>query len=1522
MTKSYGKDYLPRLARTGLYDPSFEHDACGVGLVANIKGVKSREIITQGIEVLINLGHRGACGADPETGDGAGILVQMPHEFVAREFGRLGVSVPEPGAYGVGMVFLPRDDEQRAQCEELIESAVKGEGQALLAWRDVPVSPDQIGTLSARVMPVIRQFLVGRGDEVDDQSLFELKLLVIRKQIERAVAAAALEQQDDFYISSLSCNRLVYKGLIMAHQLQHFYHDLADPAMVTSFALVHSRFSTNTLGSWKLAHPYRFIIHNGEINTLRGNINWMTARERQFVSPLLGDDIRKIIPVSTPGQSDTATLDNALELLIASGRSLEHSMMMLIPEAWGDHIPMDQAKRDFYEYHSSLMEPWDGPALVIGTDGSKICAVLDRNGLRPCRYLVTTDDLLVMASETGVLDVPPENVLYKERIYPGRMFMIDTVRGEIVHDAELKAELVGRRPYGRWIKQNMVELNSQPKPERIDRRDPATLRRRQVAFGYSREDLRMILGPMAADGIEPTGSMGNDAPLAVLSENTPLLFSYFKQLFAQVSNPPLDAMREELVTSTRAMIGSERNLFEETPEHCRQLMLKEPILTDEQLEQIRRIDANGIRSTTLSILFDPRDAGSLEEAVDRVCEEAGEAVEEGYAILILSDRGVDAEHAPIPSLLATAAVHHHLIRLGTRTRVGLVVESGEPREVAHFALLLGYGAGAINPYLAFETLGNMREEMGEDAAEQAPLDYGTTVKNFIKASHKGIVKIMSKMGISTIQSYRGAQIFEAVGLNREFIDRYFTWTSSRIGGIGIADVERESRQRHAAAYLDGAVNGHLDLSPGGYYEWRRDGEYHMWNPSTIALLQDAAQNNSFDSYKRFADSANGYARKLCTIRGLLEFKELDTPLPLDDVEPAAEIVKRFATGAISLGSISREAHETMAIAMNRIGARSNTGEGGEDYHRYEADPNGDSRNSAVKQVASGRFGVTINYLAHAKDLQIKMAQGSKPGEGGQLPGRKISEYIGWVRSSTPGVELISPPPHHDIYSIEDLAQLIHDLKNSNPSARIHVKLVAEAGVGTIAAGVAKGHADVVLISGDSGGTGASPESSIKNAGLPWELGVAETQQVLVMNDLRGRIVVQTDGQIKTGRDVAIACLLGAEEFGMATAPLITMGCIMLRKCHLNTCSVGIATQDPELRKQFAGQPEYVINYIFFVAEELRQIMANMGFRTVNEMVGRTDSLDARKAVEHWKAQGLDFTDLLARPQVPDNVATFCCEKQDHRLEMALDNQLIELCAPALEHMSPVEVKLPISNSNRTVGTTLSSRVASRYGEEGLPEDTMQIRFEGSAGQSFAAFLARGITMYVDGDANDYFCKGLSGGKVIIRPPATSTFVPEENIIVGNVVLYGATAGQAFIRGIAGERFAVRNSGAEVVVEGVGDHGCEYMTRGRVVVLGPTGRNFAAGMSGGEAFVLDERGVFRDLCNTEMVYLEDLVEEADIAAVRRMIKDHLRYTGSANAERVLADWDEMLPRFVKVMPMAFKAALQEQQQAEAVASLAD
>ena len=1516
MAGRYKNVDLSEPTKQGLYDPQFEHAACGVGLVANIKGIKSHTVIKQGLEVLISLGHRGASGADPETGDGAGVLVQMPHEFFAKECARLGIALPERGQYGVGAVFLPQDPAQRVECERIIERVTEEEGQKFLGWRDVPVSPDAIGTLAARIQPVIRQFFVRQAEGSKDRIPLELRLYIIRKQIEKRVTAAGMKDGPNFYICSLSSNQVVYKGLIMAYQLEHFYHDLSDETMMTSFVMVHSRFSTNTLGSWKLAHPYRYIIHNGEINTLRGNINSMAARESMFSSPLLGDEVKKLIPIITPGQSDTATLDNALELLLASGRSLPHAMMMLIPEAWADHIPMQQAKKVFYEYHSCLMEPWDGPALVIGTDGTKVCAILDRNGLRPCRYLVTRDDILVMASETGVLDIPDEKIAYKWRIQPGRMFLLDTELGRVVDDAEIKAHLSGQRPYGQWLKDYKVTMDKLPEPSHVHEPDFDTLLQRQKTFGYTLEDLRMILEPMAINGAEPVGSMGNDTPLAVLSDRNPLLFNYFKQLFAQVSNPPLDAIREELVTSVETFIGSEGNLFEETPEQCHQLKLDEPFLTNHDLEKIRSIDRGRLRSRTLPTLFRPGDGpGALKRAMDDLCELASTAVREGCTILVLSDRGVDRHHAPIPSLLATGGVHHHLIREGIRTKVGLVIESGEPREVAHFAVLFGYGAGAINPYLAFETMAHMADQQ----LYQSKLAYETAEKNFIRALHKGVIKVMSKMGISTLQGYRGAQIFEAVGLSQAFIDRYFTWTPSRIGGIGIGEIEEEYRRRHAFGYLDPMIVGDTDLQLGGQYQWWHDGEYHMWNPDTIAKLQNATRANSVKSFEEFTEFVDSENKRLCTIRGLLEFKKLAEPIPLEEVEPAKEIVKRFATGAASLGSIGREAHETLAMAMNRIDARSNTGEGGEDYHRYTADRNGDSRNSAIKQVASGRFGVTTNYLANAKDLQIKMAQGSKPGEGGQLPGPKVDEYIGWVRSSTPGVELISPPPHHDIYSIEDLAQLIHDLKNSNPNARIHVKLVAEAGVGTIAAGVSKGHGDVVLISGDSGGTGASPESSIKHAGLPWELGVAETQQVLVMNDLRGRIVVQTDGQLKTGRDVAIAALLGAEEFGFATAPLIVLGCIMLRKCHLNTCSVGIATQDPELRKRFAGQPEHLINYFFFVAEQLRQIMAGLGFRTVNEMIGRMDKLDTRKAIDQWKAKGLDFSNLLHIPQVPKGVATYHCQTQDHGLRKALDHQLIEKSQSALEHGTPVHIDTPIRNLNRAVGTMLSYEVAKRHGEEGLPEDTIQISLKGSAGQSFAAFLAKGISMTVEGDANDYFCKGLSGGKVVIVPPRESTFVPEDNVIVGNVALYGATGGQAFIHGIAGERFAVRNSGAEAVVEGVGDHGCEYMTRGKVVVLGPMGRNFAAGMSGGEAYVLDESGRFESLCNIEMVDLEHVEAEEDKAALRRMIEGHLHHTGSANAERVLSAWDETLPRFVKVMPRDYKRVLAERKQNDRLAT---
>jgi len=1507
MSQDYRFPDLPRLTKQGLYDPRQEHDACGVGLVANITGEKSHKIIDQGVEVLINLGHRGARGADPKTGDGAGILIQLPHEFFQREALQHDISLPHRGEYAVGMVFLPQEPHQRHRCETIIEQSTAAEGMTFLGWRDVPVNPDAIGVLAAQAMPRIRQFFVQRPRGVEDEYHFELKLFVLRKVIFNAISDSDMQDKDDFYVCSLSSRTIVYKGLLVADQIEPFYHDLTHESVVSAFALVHSRFSTNTLGTWKLAHPYRFVIHNGEINTLRGNINWMNARERMFASKELGSDIKKLLPIiASGGQSDTASFDNALELLLATGRSLPHALMMLIPEAWADHIPMDAPRRAFYEYHSALMEPWDGPALIIGTDGTQVCAILDRNGLRPCRYLVTTDNLLVMASETGVLDVPPEKVRFKSRIQPGRMFLLDTKEGRLIEDEEIKAQLTSRHPYEEWILSQRVVLDDLPAAKEVHGFDGETLVDRQKAFGYTNEDIDMILEPMGSTGGEPIGSMGNDTPIAVLSDMNPLLYSYFKQLFAQVSNPPLDAIREELVTSLETFIGSEQNLFEETPQHVHQLRLKEAFLTNEELAKIREIDAGSIRSRTLSTLFDAAaDEGAMSGALDRLCAGASQAVKDGASILILSDRGVGREHVAIPALLAVGAVHHHLIREGTRTKVGIVVESAEPREVHHMAVLIGYGAGAINPYLALETL----EDLCSRGMMTREVDFHTAEKNYVKALHKGVLKVMSKMGISTLQSYRGAQIFEAVGLAQDFVDQYFTWTPSRIGGVGVDDIERETRNRHAYAYPDRAIAGILDLKPGGYYQWRRDGEYHMYNPDTISLLQHSTRSGNFESFQQFTKLIDEENRRLCTIRGLLDFKP-GSSIPIDEVESSAEIVKRFATGAASLGSISREAHETMAIAMNRIGARSNTGEGGEDYHRYMPDGNGDSRQSAIKQVASGRFGVTANYLAHSTDLQIKMAQGSKPGEGGQLPGHKVDEYIGWVRHTTPGVELISPPPHHDIYSIEDLAQLIHDLKNANPEARIHVKLVSEFGVGTIAAGVSKGHGDVVLISGDSGGTGASPESSIKNAGLPWELGVAETQQVLVLNDLRGRIVVQTDGQLKTGRDVAIAALLGAEEFGFATAPLIVMGCIMLRKCHLNTCSVGIATQDPELRARFAGQPEHVINYFFYVADELRAIMAELGFRTVNEMIGRVDMLDGRQAVEHWKARGLDFSALLHRPNVPSGVATYCKETQDHSLDRALDHQIIEMVRPALDEKQPVSIDLEIHNSNRTVGSMLSNQIASRYGEDGLPDGTINLKFHGSAGQSFGAFLARGVTATVEGDANDYFCKGLSGGTVIIQPPTVSSFTAEENILVGNTVLYGATGGRAYIRGIAGERFAVRNSGAETVVEGVGDHGCEYMTGGRVVVLGRTGRNFAAGMSGGEAFVLDEHGVFEALCNPDMVDLERVESEEDKAALRDLLQGHRDATGSVNAARVLDDWDGMLPKFVKVMPRDYKRVLAE------------
>ncbi|MBI2890860.1 MAG: glutamate synthase large subunit [Nitrospirae bacterium] len=1493
--------------RYALYDPAYEHDACGVGFIAQMKGEASHAIVEKGIQILNNLTHRGACGCDPLTGDGAGIMIQMPHAFMERVGEENGFRRPKPGRYAAGLVFLPRIEAERVACSAWFEEIVRREGQQLLGWRDVPVDPSQCGKVARTSIPHIRQIFIAAGRRVRSQDAFERKLLVIRKQIENKVRASGLKARELFHVPSLSSRTLIYKGLLISHQIPRFYLDLNAPDLMSAIAMVHQRFSTNTFPSWDRAHPYRYICHNGEINTLRGNINWMHAREALFRSPLFGRDISKILPVITPGGSDSAMFDNALELLVHTGRPIAHAIMMMIPEAWQNDRFMDDAKRGFYEYHACLMEPWDGPASIAFCDGRVIGAVLDRNGLRPSRYVVTRDDHVVMASEVGVLDVPPEDIVLKGRLQPGRMFLVDTAKGRIVPDGEIKDEIASRRPYAAWMKRNLVPLEDLPRVRRSH--GPLSteeLGRAQRVFGYTLEDLRLIMAPMALNGQEAVGSMGVDTPLAVLSNRPQLVFNYFKQLFAQVTNPPIDPLREDLVMSVRTTLGPERNLFEATPTHARHLRITSTTLSNEELERLKGIRAKGMRAEVLPILFPTAEGETgLERALEALCAAAARSVKAGVTHLILSDRGFGLERVPIPSLLAVSAVHHHLIRGGLRVKCALILESGEPREINHFSLLMGYGCGAFNPYVAYDTIREMVREgiiRGEEPEE--------AVKQYRKAIDKGVLKVATKMGISTLQSYRGAQIFEVVGLRQDVVDRYFTWTTSRVQGVGLDVIARESLSRHRAAFGPDSELSH-ELDVGGVYQWRRRGEYHLINPDTVAKLQHAVRETEPTSYREFAEMINDQSRRLCTLRGLLKFKTARTPLPPDQVEPAKEIVKRFATGAMSLGSISRETHETLAIAMNRIGAKSNTGEGGEDAERYIPDPNGDSRRSAVKQVASGRFGVTINYLVHADDLQIKIVQGAKPGEGGQLPGHKVSEYIAKVRCSVPGVGLISPPPHHDIYSIEDISQLIHDLKNANSKARIHVKLVAEVGVGTVAAGVAKAKADVVLISGFEGGTGASPLTSIQHAGLPWELGVAETQQVLVMNGLRSRIVVQTDGKIMTGRDVAVAALLGAEEFGFSTAPLVSLGCVMMRVCHLNTCPVGIATQDPVLRQKFAGKAEHVINYFFFVAEELREIMARLGFRTVAEMIGRVDRLEPRDAVDHWKAKGVDLSALLARAANPFRVSLHCTEKQDHGLDQAMDHELIRLAKEAIEEKKPVEIRFPIQNSNRCVGTMLSGEIAKRYGDEGLPKETVQCYFKGSAGQSFGAFLAHGVSLTLEGDANDYIGKGLSGGRIVAFPPRESRFKAEENILIGNVALYGATAGEAYFRGIAGERFAVRNSGAVAVVEGVGDHGCEYMTRGTVVVLGRTGRNFAAGMSGGVAYVMDTDRTFKTRCNLGMVELQKLTGPDDQAELRRVVQRHVQFTGSAVGRKLLDQWERAIKRFVKVMPVEYKKILQKQ-----------
>ena len=1489
----------------GLYDPANEHDACGVGFVANIKGRKSHAIIENGLTILKKLVHRGACGCEENTGDGVGMLVQMPHEFYKRICPESGIDLPEYGQYGSGLVFLPVDPAQSDRIQAIVEETIKAEGQIFLGWRTVPTDSSTLGPTALAGEPTFKQIFIGRGDHVADEMTFERKLFVIRKLIEKAVATSDLSEKNYFYIPSLSHRTFIYKGMLTVTQLELMYPDLLQDDFVSAVALVHQRFSTNTFPAWKLAHPFRFVAHNGEINTVRGNANWMRAREALCDSDLFGDDLKKLFPIAIEGGSDSATFDNVMEFLHMSGRPLSHVMLMMIPEAWSGHETMSDELKAFYEYHACLMEPWDGPASTAFTNGDVIGAVLDRNGLRPSRYYVTKDDMVVMASEVGVLDIPPEDIVIKDRLHPGRIFLVDMKQGRIIDDAELKSQFAQEHPYREWLDQNLISVQNLPATEHVAGHDEETLLQRQQAFGYTHEDLRVLLAPKAAKGAEPVGSMGSDAALAVLSNRSRLLYDYFKQLFAQVTNPPLDGIREEMVTQLSTTIGAEANLLQPTSESCRQIKIPSPILTNDELARIRDVDLPGFKTNVVPILFPIAAAGAgLDKALKQVCADVDLAIAGGATNIILSDRDIDQEHAAIPALLATAGVHHHLIRSGSRTKVGLILESGEPREVHHFAVLIGYGIGAVNPYLAFESIGNLIGKgyvpaMTQEAAE----------KNYIKGVGKSLIKIMSKMGISTVQSYRGAQVFEAIGLNKEFVDRYFTWTASRIGGIGLKEVAAEVSVRHYHAFPERQVKK-PDLNWGGEYQWRRDGEYHLFNPETVFKLQHATRTGQFEIFKEYTDRVDQQNEHLATLRGLFELDYAREPISIDQVEPIENIMKRFSTGAMSYGSISSEAHETLAIAMNRIGGRSNTGEGGEDPDRFTPDVNGDSRRSSIKQVASGRFGVTSEYLVNADDIQIKMAQGAKPGEGGQLPGNKVYPWVAKVRHSTAGVGLISPPPHHDIYSIEDMAQLIYDLKNANPVARVHVKLVAEVGVGTVAAGVAKAHADVVLISGFDGGTGASPMNSLKHAGLPWELGVAEAQQVLVMNGLRDRIVMQTDGQMKTGRDVIIAALLGAEEYGFSTAPLVVMGCIMMRVCHLNTCPVGVATQNPELRKKFGGQPEFVENFFKFIAEDVRQHMAQLGFRTIDEMIGQVDRINVHKAVDHWKANGLDFSAILHKPTPHAGTDIYCTKQQNHGLELTLDViELVPQCEQAIAQEKPVKLMLEVKNTNRSVGTILGYHITKQHGGKGLPEDTIQLHFKGSAGMSFGAFVPKGVSMRLEGDANDYLGKGLSGAKLIVHPAKESSFIAEENIIVGNVCLYGATSGVAFIRGIAGERFAVRNSGVKTVVEGVGDHCCEYMTGGVVVVLGQTGRNFAAGMSGGVAYVLQDRETFDVHCNQDMVALENVVDVDDLAELKGLLEQHLQYTDSTVAKDVLANWADYQSKFIKVMPTDYKRVLE-------------
>jgi glutamate synthase (NADPH/NADH) large chain len=1500
---------LPK--KHGLYDPAYEKDSCGVGFIAHIKGVRSHSIIRDATEALENMDHRGACGCEANTGDGAGILTAIPDELMRTEAKRLfNVELPEIGRYAIAQVFLPRDEKEREFCKNNLRKYVEAQGQRFVGWRRVPTDAKKanIGKTAADGEPVIEQLFVLAAEGLD-RSAFCRQLYLIRKQAFHALKNHDLRERHRYYPASFSTRIIIYKGQLTSKQVVPYFPDLADPRYTSHLAMVHSRFSTNTFPSWERAQPMRFMCHNGEINTLRGNINWMAARQGMLESELFGDDLKKLLPITDMDTSDSGVFDNVLELLLFGGRSLPEAMMMMIPEAWQNHESMPEYKRAFYEYNSCLMEPWDGPASVVFCDGRYIGAVLDRNGLRPSRFYLTTDDRVIMASEVGVLPVDPKIVKEKGRLQPGRMFLVDFEEGRLIPDEELKKQFATKRPYAEWLRNQRIELKDLPLSDQSHGFDPDTLLPRMQAFGYSTETMQFMLLPLVHEKRDPVGSMGNDSALAVLSDQPRMLYDYFKQLFAQVTNPPIDSIREEVIMSLECYVGPERNLLAITEEHAHRLLLPHPILTNEELAALRDMNVRGWRSKLIDITYDRSEGeAGLASRLDRICREAEQAIESGYSLVVLSDRGVSAERVPVSSLLAVGAVHHHLIRRAKRTQIGIILESGEAREVHHQCLLVGYGADAINPYTAFEALWQAQR----DGLLPAEYTDDKIVHAYQKAVAKGMLKVMSKMGISTLQSYKGAQIFEAVGLNNEVIDKCFAGTASRIKGVGLEVLAKEALRRHEIGYPSRAEQRLPVLPNFGEFHWRAEGERHMWDPQSIADLQVAARENNADAYWKFANHANEDATRKCALRGLLKFKEgIRRPIPIADVEPAKEIVKRFCTGAMSFGSISAEAHETLAIAMNRIGGKSNTGEGGEDPERFKPLPNGDSKRSAIKQVASGRFGVTINYLTNADELQIKMAQGAKPGEGGELPGHKVDEIIARIRYSTPGVGLISPPPHHDIYSIEDLKQLIHDLKNSNPAARVSVKLVSEVGVGTIAAGVAKAHADHILISGDTGGTGASPITSIKHAGLPWELGISETHQTLVLNDLRSRVVLQTDGQIKTGRDVVIAAMLGAEEMGFSTGPLVTLGCIMMRKCHLNTCPVGIATQDPVLRQRFAGQPEHAINYFFMIAEEARQIMAQLGFRTFNELVGRVDCLETNEAIKHWKAQGVDLTPILTPAQKPHpDVEVYCTQKQDHGLEQALDRELIVLCQKAIKRRERVRIEKSIRNINRTVGTTLSHEIAKRWGDDLLPDGTIHIKFTGSAGQSFGAFLAKGVMLELEGDANDYVGKGLSGGRLAIYPPAGVLFKPENNIIIGNVALYGATSGQAFFRGRAAERFAVRNSGAQAVIEGVGDHGCEYMTGGRVVVLGPTGRNFAAGMSGGIAYVWDAVGDFISRCNLGIVQLEQVTTADDRAELLNLVELHREYTGSMVAEKILAQWPEITTQFVKVMPTDYKRVLGE------------